>query len=110
MPNANTITWTLRSCRESKGYSQEYMAEMLDIGQSAYANLESGKTTLSLERLLKITEILELDIHEVLDSLHSEGMGRRLVHTDTKEVYERLVHELKNEVEFLRGLVAIQAR
>jgi DNA-binding XRE family transcriptional regulator len=34
----------IRAIRESRGYTQEYMAEMLDICQSTYANLESGRT------------------------------------------------------------------
>ncbi len=111
MPNTNKIAWIIRTCRESHGYSQEYMAEMLNIGQSAYANIESGKTTLSIDRLLKIAEILELDIHQIIDNsfqfhertpLHNPGNS---IQGGTKEVYDLLITELKNEIDFLRSLV-----
>jgi transcriptional regulator with XRE-family HTH domain len=108
MLNTNTITWTLRACREARGFSQEYMADMLDIGQSAYANIESGKTTLSIERLIQITTILELNIHEILESggVQPTANGRiNYIHQNTREVYDKLIHELRNEVEFLRSLV-----
>jgi len=92
------------------------MAEMLDIAQSAYANLESGKTTLSIDRLIRITEILDLDIHQVLDKSmlthhHMHNPNLRNHHAqvslfpDTKEAYDLLILELRREIEFLQGLV-----
>ncbi len=116
MPTAQKIAWIIRSCRESRGYSQEYMADMLNIVQSAYANIESGKTTLTIDRLIFITTILGLDIHEVIKrSLqastppetfsYSANQISGALSTDTKEVYEQLVDELRSEVHFLRTLL-----
>lgn len=92
------------------------MADMLNIAQSAYAYLESGKTTLSIDRLIKITVILDLDIHHVLDkSLQiripahqhdSQKMNStQLLFPETKEAYDLLIFELRSEIEFLRGLI-----
>ncbi|MBP7240340.1 MAG: helix-turn-helix transcriptional regulator, partial [Saprospiraceae bacterium] len=39
MRKADKAELRIRSFREAKGYTQEYMAEMLDICQSTYANL-----------------------------------------------------------------------
>jgi len=106
----------IRAVRENRGYTQEYMAGMLDICQSTYANLESGKTTLSISRLLRIAEILETDFAELID--HKKPPGETdskknqpsvplqpNLYQETKGVYEQLIHELRNEIDFLRSLI-----
>lgn len=116
MPNRNQIGLVIRSCRESRGYSQEYMADMLDIGQSAYAHIESGKTTLTIDRLIHITEILQLDIHEIIEiaiqtrikspSFSVSNVKQNgILYPDTKEVYDQLIVELRNEIKFLKSLI-----
>jgi transcriptional regulator with XRE-family HTH domain len=106
----------IRAIRESRGYTQEYMAEMLNICQSTYANLESGKTTLSINRLLGIAEILDTDFAELIDHKKPPGtMDFRKnqqsiplqpnLYQETKGVYEQLIHELRNEIDFLRSLI-----
>ena len=106
----------IRAIRESRGYTQEYMAEMLDICQSTYANLESGKTTLSVNRFLRIAEILETDFVDLVDqhkSIHETAVDknkgliplRANLHEETKSVYEQLINELRNEIDFLRSLI-----
>lgn len=114
MSKSHQIGLIIRSCRESRGISQEYMADMLDIGQSAYAYLESGKTMLSIDRLMRITEILELDIHQIIEESISsrKNMGgveywqqTKVLSPDTKAAYDQLIQELRNEVEFLKRIV-----
>ncbi len=116
MSKSHQIGLIIRSCRESRGISQDYMAEMLNIAQSAYAYLESGKTTMSVDRLMQITEILELDIHQILDeSMLMQHPARqpavnqsqidKSFYQDTKEVYDQLITELRSEIDFLRSLI-----
>lgn len=105
----------IRSVRESRGYSQEYMAEMLDMVQSSYANLESGKSSMSVDRLLQICDILQLDVHTLLDEsgrdAHTVRIPRQQEKTtfaltpEIRTVYEQFISELQSEIEFLRGLV-----
>ncbi|MEO3405998.1 helix-turn-helix transcriptional regulator [Mucilaginibacter sp. CAU 1740] len=52
---------TIRNIREQKQYSQEYMAAKLSISQNAYSKIELTSTLLSLERLLQIANILEVE-------------------------------------------------
>ncbi len=116
MSNSQKIGLLIRACRESKGISQDYMADMLDIAQSAYANLESGKTTMSVDRLMRISEILQLDIHQIIEQSmqvriypdrnavqHHDSIG--ILYPDTKEAYDLLILELRSEIEFLKTLV-----
>ncbi len=111
MSSSQKIAWIIRTCRTSRGYSQDYMADKLQMCQSSYANLESGKSMLSIDRLLQIAEILRIDIHELIDtSLHiplpeEDQRKSTLVLPDTKVVYEQLVSELRNEISFLRKML-----
>ncbi|MCF6222858.1 MAG: helix-turn-helix transcriptional regulator [Flavobacteriaceae bacterium] len=56
----------LRLARNEKGYSQEYMAEKLDISQKSYCKIENGCTNLSVTRLKQIAYILNLDLSGIL--------------------------------------------
>ncbi len=117
MRYSDKIGKDIRSVREAKGYSQEYMAEMLDMVQSSYANLESGKSSMSVDRLLHICDILHMDVHGLLDragtmalpqqqlSVHTEKMNAAM-HPEVIHLYSELIAEMKSEIEFLRGLVS----
>src|SRR5690606_26158058 len=58
----------IRTIRELKGYSQDFMAEKLDISQKTYSRLESGHVKLDIERLRQISEVLEVDPSSLLDN------------------------------------------
>lgn len=51
----------IRKARINKNYSQENMAFELGITQGAYANLENGNSKISVEKLLQIVQILEIE-------------------------------------------------
>ena len=56
----------IRVIRIEKGYSQDYMADMLKISQNAYHKLEKGHTRIHLEKFIDIAEILEIEFSELL--------------------------------------------
>lgn len=57
----NKIGVNIRKIREQKGYSQEYLANQLNISQASYARLESEDTKITVDRLFKIAEILKTE-------------------------------------------------
>lgn len=57
---------TLKNLREERRISQEAVAFNLKITQSTYAKLESGKTKLSVERLLAIANYFQVDVRDLL--------------------------------------------
>jgi transcriptional regulator with XRE-family HTH domain len=59
----------LKEIRKEKGYSHEYMAHQLGISQAAYSKLEKNETKLTVERLYKLAEILEVTVGELLEIL-----------------------------------------
>ncbi|WP_395784273.1 helix-turn-helix domain-containing protein [Aquirufa sp.] len=56
----------LKNLREERRISQEAVAFNLKITQSTYAKLESGKTKLSVERLLAIATYFQVDVRDLL--------------------------------------------
>jgi transcriptional regulator with XRE-family HTH domain len=56
----------IRKLRESKGFTQEYMAMHLAISQSKYCNIESNKTSIDFEVLLKVAALLQTDLKEFI--------------------------------------------
>ena len=62
----NKIMNKIRKIREKKVYSQEYMQEKLNMSQAAYSNLEANKTKLTVEKLLEISEILEVPVESLI--------------------------------------------
>ncbi|MDB2661050.1 helix-turn-helix domain-containing protein [Flavobacteriaceae bacterium] len=57
----------IRTYRIEKGYSQDYMADMLNISQNTYHKLEKGYTRIHLEKFIDIAKILEIEFSELLN-------------------------------------------
>jgi len=66
----NKVTATIRRIRiirESKEYSQDYLAAKLGISQNAYSKIELGYSGLSLERLFIIGRVLEVEVNDLIN-------------------------------------------
>ena len=61
-PDINKI----RMLREGIGFSQEYVANKLNITQQAYSKLEKNPDTATLERLRKLSEILGVNVNSIV--------------------------------------------
>lgn len=83
MKSEMSIGEKIREFRIRKGYSQEVMADILEMSSTGYAKIEQNKTpNLSLKRLNQIAEALETNIFELLSLgekntyyIHSETGG-----------------------------------
>ena len=60
------LTDNIRRVREGLGYSQEYMAVKLGIGQNGYSKIELGYTRITVERLFAIARLLGVPVTELL--------------------------------------------
>lgn len=56
---------TLRKVRREKKFSQEYIAEELNITQKAYSDIENGKTILKNDIIIKLISILDLSPNDL---------------------------------------------
>jgi transcriptional regulator with XRE-family HTH domain len=107
----------IKKVRELRNFTQEHMARELGITQESYSRIESNKSPITIERLMKISEVLKTDMMELLKFdekvifqnivNHQQANNNFIQHHNevTKEFYERIIQELKDEIIFLRGLL-----
>lgn len=62
-----TIGERIRRIRAMKDYTQSNVAEDLGMTTGAYAKIERGETDANVSRLLKIAEILEVNVCEFFE-------------------------------------------
>ena len=63
----NAITKRIRSIRENRGFSQQYMATKLNISANAYSKIELRESKIYLDRLFQIAIILDINIETLLN-------------------------------------------
>ena len=77
----------IRKAREDAGYTREKLAELLDVSVSYMAEVERGRTGVSVKMLIRICEVLGLSADYVLfgakrgdDDLRAD----RICHIDSR--------------------------
>jgi transcriptional regulator with XRE-family HTH domain len=61
-----SILKNIRAIREAKGYSQDQIADKLQISQSQYARFERGATKTDLETLYSFSSIVGLNLIDLI--------------------------------------------
>ncbi|MHC0442409.1 helix-turn-helix transcriptional regulator [Flavobacterium sp. 3-210] len=112
---ATSIKNKIKSIRELKNYTQEYMAEQLGVTQAGYSKIEKGKTILSYVKLVEIARILEVSVEDIL-SFDSEryfssfnkvignNNGSILINTEENSATLKLLYE--DKIKLLEKLLA----
>ncbi|MDR0798845.1 MAG: helix-turn-helix transcriptional regulator [Dysgonamonadaceae bacterium] len=96
----NNVGLNIRKLREKKGFSQEFIADKLGINQSTYGKLERDMSSMTLDRLFKIADVLEEDVTTLLDIgkknifNNQANQGNGYVETINND-YKAMVEELK---------------
>ena len=57
----------IKRARISAGYTQEKLAEKIDVSLSAISRLETGRTMISLKKLLRIAHVLNTSPASILE-------------------------------------------
>lgn len=58
----------IKKIREYRNYTQQHLADSLNISQNAYSKIESGITKLTTDRLEEISTILDVPVETILSS------------------------------------------
>jgi transcriptional regulator with XRE-family HTH domain len=61
------VVGNIRAIRETKNYSEEYVAEKMGIGQSTYNRKENGEGDFTLSELIKLADVLEVSVSKIID-------------------------------------------
>ena len=108
----------IRKVRELKGFSQQDMAEKLQMSQNNYSKIELGRVTVSMDRFQEIAEILEIEPMKIMDFDESQvfnnhdqqgGSSANLIVQEfsdkLEDAYKSEIAHLKDEILFLRKLL-----
>ncbi len=56
----------IKKLRELRNFTQDYMAEALQMSQAGYGKIERDETDISLSRLQQITEVLKVGLNDLI--------------------------------------------
>lgn len=107
------IGLNIRKIRELKGYSQDFMAQQLEISQRQYSRFEKNETEITLSKLEKISEILEVTSQQLMgfdEKFIFQNQGAAFGNNQNyyafsekeREQYEKRINHLESEILFLR--------
>jgi transcriptional regulator with XRE-family HTH domain len=108
-PQSTKIGNKLRQLRINKGYSQEYMAEILAVSQKTYSNMENDKTSISIEALKKIAEAYRVNILKLLSDEKIMVQQNNFLDLSSKQeiiynhITDELINQLKSRIEDLKN-------
>lgn len=117
MKNQNVLE-KIREARKLKGFSQEYVAQELQISPSTYTKIEKEEVKLTVDRLIQIANILQLPVTDLMSSQTerivnqtnsdaSIGLIEYLehYHAENQVLQTEVIQNLKDEIQYLRSLL-----
>lgn len=105
------IIHNIKTIRESKNLSEQYIGTSMGIGQSSYCKKEKGDREFTLTELIKLSEIMEvslvrlieLDIAKIINQQNHDNSTGIIEHqTINNEGYKLCIEQYKTENAFLR--------
>lgn len=102
------INEKIKILREANQWSQEEMAERMNMSLSGYAKIERGETNLNLYKLKKIAGIFEIDILELIASQDKGNlflMSKNSGYTNTYNFYNNKENDLETEIDRLKLII-----
>ena len=102
--------------REMQGITQEFLADKLELSQTALSRVENGELKIDFDRLCQIAEILEVDVNTIINfdksviftsCTQSGYINTNHINPSDKieSLYEKLLQEKNERIQFLEGLL-----
>jgi transcriptional regulator with XRE-family HTH domain len=111
----NIIGNNIRRFRELRDYSQDYMADKLDITQSSYGKIEREAVNLTFKRLQCIANILEIDLANLINPANQNIFNQYNNETaighienqriEMREAYEKLMQSKDEQIALLKEML-----
>jgi len=115
----------IKKLRELRNFSQNYMAEKLEISQQTYSKMETGDIDFPVSRLPNIAKVLGMRISDIFsfdeqtifqsynysaENITNETNGGNILRDDRlleelKNQYEARIEQQAKEIERLHGLL-----
>ena len=104
--NIDLVRGRIKARRRALGYTQEYMANKLNISVNAYGELESGDTKIINPRVAEIAEILNEPLEFILFGVDGEndcGEQLKLMEEEFLEKIENIHTQYQIKIKELEG-------
>ncbi|MXS70990.1 helix-turn-helix domain-containing protein [Flavobacteriaceae bacterium W22] len=110
-----TLGEKLKKARISKNFTQEYLADLLQVSQKTYSNFENDKSKPDFQQVESIAQALQTSVLDFLsgDSIsfnydNTQGGNNGFIYQNQfpeklVEQYEERIKELKEQVEFWKS-------
>lgn len=102
----------LKKLRLEKGYKQEYIADVLQVSQKTYSNMENDKTSILLDTLKKIAEEYKIDLLDILTLDTPIIQNKTAIENSSfqsgfiiNQLSEELINQIKERVEDLKQII-----
>ena len=129
-----SVNEKIRKIREAKDWSQEQMAEKLNMSLNGYAKIERGESKIYLDKLEQIAQVFDIDVIELMQSdgknicfqiesplgsvyqgggetqllIEVERLKLALSHLREKEeLLNKLIEQKDSEIKALKDLISI---
>lgn len=93
--------------RRQRGYSQEYMASILNISLNSYRKIEKGGTNLVSSRLDDIAKVLGITCDDLVFDLENDKPEYSLAKQEKQELINN-IDDLKKYITHLEQLINLQ--
>ena len=107
-----TIPHKIRATREQLNYSQDFVALELGISQRAYSKIETGETRLRADHLIKLSEVLQLNLADLLGdentkyiNIAEKQVGFQFIERQVVG-NKQIIEALRGEIQELRSMVS----
>jgi transcriptional regulator with XRE-family HTH domain len=110
------INRKLKNARLTKGFTQDYMGEVIGVTQKQYSRIENGDSPLTITYLEKICKELDLSLQELsateVKQENNNQSGGNAAYLIINEFSDKLIEQYENrlrdkdqEIQFLRSLL-----
>jgi transcriptional regulator with XRE-family HTH domain len=108
----------IKTIREMKNFTQDYVAERLEMSQSNYSRIERNEINIPIKTLQKIADIFDITLTELIEfdsKYFLNKFDNQSINCDVKiqsnqgliqKAYEDHIQSLNKEIEHLRGIVS----
>ncbi|HTQ27787.1 MAG TPA: helix-turn-helix transcriptional regulator [Puia sp.] len=106
----------IRTIRELKNFTQDYVASKLRMSIPNYSNIENGKTDVTLTRLQQIAAVLQIDYRQILNLNPAQLLSQDSQPAEpassqpAAETQHQLLQQLKIKDEQINRLLALLER
>jgi transcriptional regulator with XRE-family HTH domain len=108
----------IKKLRELKNLTQEHMASVIGVTQSAYSRMELGETEITYSKLARIADELGMKPEEVIafnesmvfNVMHNQTGNGLIIQNNTlvneeRDLYKLQIETLKEEVAYLKKII-----